>query len=115
MKYEEIIRKFIKSYKSKRELKNELEKYKNEYSINCINYMTSIHKIENINCKYSIDRYDVNYLNEQQRNIQYEQIMYNIKREMFEYIVDNNLIKIHKQFNVYENKEEFIGFLQIVR
>lgn len=68
-----------------------------------------------IRCKRSIDRYDINYLNERERNIQYEKIEYEIKREIFDYIVDNNLIKIHRQVNAYENTEEFIGFLEVVR
>lgn len=113
MKYEEIIRKIFKNYKSKRELYKELD-IKNNQAVP-VKIIDKTSDIVSIKCKRAIDRYDMNYLNEQERNIQYEKIEYEIKREMFDYILDNNLVKIHRQLNPYENTEEFIAFLEVVR
>lgn len=119
MKYEEIIRKFIKSYKSKRELKNELEvleRYKiNEYKTNVIKITTDTREIIPIVCKRSINRFEINYLNEQERNTMYERIKYGIQRELFDYLVENNLVEFRVESNLYECCDEFIGTMKVVR
>lgn len=115
MTYEEMIRKIFKNYKSKRELKCELEAHKNDYKIDTIKTTKTTCEIIPIKCIRTIPQCNINYLNKEARDIVYKRIDYEIKREMFEYIINNDLIKMHRQFNVYDNAEEFIAYLEVVR
>ena len=118
MKYEDIIRKFFKTYKSKREMKNELERVKNELgrvAKEPVKIIRETCDVIPIKCKRRIDRYDINYLNEQEKDAMYARVKYSIEKEMFNYLIENKIIKFEEIPNFYDGVTELIGYMKVVR
>lgn len=113
MKYENLIRKIFKNYKSKRELKQELKKLYSEPPK--IIYKEQKLNLMNLKCTRLIDPYDINLLNQQERDLAYERLKHDMEREMFNYILDSKAFKFYKEFDNYEYKEKLTGFIQVVR
>lgn len=115
MKYEDIIRKIFKNYKSKREMKKELEQLLELYKNEPVKIIREKVDVIPIKCERRIDRYEINWLNEHEKDAVHERIKYSIKKEMFDYLIDNNIIKFTEEINHYEDCVKLTGFMQVVR
>ena len=115
MKYEDLIRKIFKNYKSKRELKKDLEYYSEYFRKQPVKIVGKPLDFMNVKCCRYIDPYDINLLNQQEKDAAYERIIHDMQREMFDYIVDSKAFKFYREFDNYEYKEKFVGFIQVVK
>lgn len=112
MKYEDVIRKIFKNYKSKRELRQELELLRNEP----VKIIKETFDLMNVKCTRLIDPYDMHLLgSEAEKDLAYGRIRHSMEREMFNYILDSGAFKIYREFDNYEHKEKLTGFIQVVR
>ena len=111
MKYEDLIRKIFKNYKSKRELRQELNQLASEPP----KIVKERLDLMNIKCTRFVDPTDINLLNQQERDLAYERIKHDMEREMFDYILDSKAFKFYKEFDNYEFRDKLVGFIQVVR
>lgn len=116
MKYEDLIRKIFKKYKSKRELKKELEQLFERYiTQKPVKIIRETYDVIPIECKYKIDKNNIIFSNELEKNEIFKRAKYSIEKEIFDYLIDENIINFKEQVNQYENAVELIGFMKAVR
>lgn len=114
MKYEDIIRKIFKSYKSKRELRQELKQLASEPPK--VVYKEVKLDLLTLKCDRLVDPYELHSLgSEAERDLAYGSIQHSMEREMFDYILKSGAFKIYREFDIYEHKEKLTGFIRVVR
>ena len=114
MKYEDLIRKIFKKYKSKRELRQELNQLYNEPPK--VIYKEQKLDLVTLKCTRLVDPYELHSLgSEAERDLAYGRIRHSMERQMFDYILKSGAFKIYREFDDYEFKEKFIGCVQVMR
>ena len=112
MKYEDLIRKIFKNYRSKRELKQDLEQLRRSEPVKIVKEPL---ELIDIKCCRLIDPLDINLLNQSEKDLAYEKIIHDMQREMFDNILDSKAFKIYKEFDNYEFREKIVGFIRVVK
>lgn len=114
MKYEDVIRKIFKNYKSKRELRQELKQLASEPPK--IIYKEQKLDLVTLKCTRLVDLDDMHLLgSEAEKDLAYGRIRHSMERQMFNYILDSGAFKIYREFDDYEFKDKLVGFIQVVR
>jgi hypothetical protein len=114
MKYEDLIRKIFKNYKSKRELRQELKELASEPPK--VIYKEQKLDLVTLKCTRLVDPYELHHLgSEAERDLAYGRIRHDMEREMFDYLINSKAIKFYSEFDNYEFKEKLTGFMQVAR